>query len=169
MAYTTPAAVRLALSPDGDTSANLGTAAALDDTALNDAIAEVQAEVDARLSGRFTVPFQDGSVPAVVAQIVRDLAAYKATLTYRRNVPVPDNDPVALRNAQAFALLIALQNGQAGIVGASGEQGSTPEAVAYNIIDGDLFSLQDFSLAPARGRPSDFLLPTIPYDDSLLP
>lgn len=150
MAYAAPADVRQALAPDGSNAATLGTAASLDDGDLNDHIAEAQTEVDGKLGVRFSVPFADGSVPVLVAKVTRDIAAYLATLTYRRNTPLPDNDPVALRYARAQALLNAAALGKLDILATDNKElSSSVDATVVNILDEDqsLFSAADFSLS----------------------
>src|SRR3954463_10997354 len=129
MSYATPATVREALAPEGDTGA--ATAAALTDEQLSDAIAEAQSEVDARLA---QAPFADGSVPGVVSSITRDVAAYLATLTHRRGNPLPSDHPVALRYLRAEQLL---GQGAAGNLELGGDAGSgSSEAQVANPYEG---------------------------------
>lgn len=165
MAYATVTDVRQALAPDGASTATLGTAASLDDGDLTDHIAEAQAEIDARLSARYSVPFADGDVPSLVNKIARDIAAYLATLTYRRNTPLPEADPVALRYARALALLTGAQKGDIQLVGDDGDVGQAAEAYVVNTLgyEGSLFDLQDFSLAQAPYRGMG-LMPGGPFD-----
>lgn len=161
--YTTIAAVRQVLSPDGSTSATLGTAASLSDDEIQEAIAEGAAEIDARLTARYSVPFDP--VPAIIEKINRDLAAYMATLTYRRNTPLPDSDPVALRYARALALLTGAQKGDIQLVGEDGDVGQAAEAYVVNTLgyEGSLFTLEDFSLAQAPFRGLG-IMPGGPFD-----
>lgn len=137
MAYATPATVREALAPEGD---NAGTAAALSDGQLNDAITEATSEIDSTIPG---APFT-GTVPAVVSSIARDVAAYLASLTYRKGLELPSDHPVALRYARAEMLLAKAAKGQLDL---SGEAESlTLEVGVANAYEGDLFTLEDFGI-----------------------
>lgn len=107
-AYATPTTVRVALSPGGDPT-DVGSAASLSDSDLQDAIDEATAEVDGRIRGRYSLPFT--TVPSLVSSITRDIAGYLATLTDRRGDPIPPGDPVALRYARAQTLLNQVATG----------------------------------------------------------
>jgi phage gp36-like protein len=140
-AYTTVDDLRLALAPGG--VADPGTASALSDGELADAVGEAQSEVDARLSDR-GAPYAEGAVPALVAQITRDLAAFKATLVHRKGHPVEPNDPVRLRYDHALALLRQIGTGEVDLPGTVEE--GTSESALLNPYDGALFQLDDFAL-----------------------
>lgn len=146
MPYTSVDDLRLALSPGG--VQDKATASDLSEDELADAIGEAQAEVDARLGARYTVPYADGQVPPLVAQLTRDVAAYGATLTHRRFQPLAQDHPVRLRYDKAQALLVQLARGTATIPDAEVVASTTDVAVA-NPYEGDLFVLQDFDLGPA--------------------
>lgn len=150
--YTTIEDLRLALAPQGDQGP--ATAAALSDDELQDAIVEAGREVDARLGGRYTVPFNLDQAPPLVAQITRDLAAYSATLTHRRHHALADNHPVVLRYQAAKALLADLQTGKATLEGAgpAGEPRPSAEATVVNPYEGHLFGLEDAGIGPADRR-----------------
>ena len=151
MAYTTPTDLRNALAPlDGQ--AGGATAAEMTDPELVDAIAEAQSRVDAKLAEHYTVPFVDGSVPAIVVQLTRDIAAYFVTLTHRRSQPLADDHPVRLRYAEATAMLDALSGGDATIPGLSE---SASSAVAVQNVNGDepFFTMSDFDLAAGPWAP----------------
>jgi phage gp36-like protein len=109
VAYLTPAELRTVLNPDGDAS-DTGSAAGMSDAELNVAIADAQAEVDGKLSARTGVPLTT-PLPTLILRIVRDIAAYLATLTDRRSDPLAPADPVALRYQAAEALLAGLSSG----------------------------------------------------------
>jgi phage gp36-like protein len=51
-------------------------------------------------------------VPYVISSITINIAAYYATLSYRKNKPLQENDPVILRYNDAIADLKAIQTGQ---------------------------------------------------------
>lgn len=146
--YTTVDDLRLALSPGG--TADVGTAAALSDGELADAVAEAQQEVDARLSDR-GAPFASDAVPGLIAQITRDLAAFKATLVHRKGNPIDPNDPIRLRYAHALDLLRQIGKGEIDLPGTSDETGPGA-AVLLNPYSGDLFVMDDLGLgAPPYG------------------
>lgn len=150
--YTSPVAVRRVLSPDGDRT-DTGSAASLSDDDLEQAIAEAQAEIDARLASRYTVPFSF-PVPVVIEQATRDIAAYLGTLTFRRGDPIDANDPVQLRYNRAQALLASIQAGKTELpVGSDGPLSeATADAEVINPYDGDLFQLSDFALGAGSFR-----------------
>lgn len=143
MPYTDPTDLRLALAPAGDTGP--ATAASLTDAELADAIGEAQQEVDARLSDQYGVPFADGAVPALVAQVTRDLAAFKATLVHRRGNPLDSRDPVWLRYEHALSLLRQMGRGEVDLPGVA-DTASSGEAAVVNPYEGTLFGLSDFGL-----------------------
>lgn len=115
MAYTTPDAVRLALAPgqaDGSPSrSGTNTAADESDGVLDRVIAKTDARIDRYLRARYTVPFIDP--PGDVGDIATDLAAYEATLAYRRGQPIQVNDPAQLRYNAAMKSLDDLAAGRA--------------------------------------------------------
>lgn len=148
MAYATVEQVRLALSPDGSSDPTLGTAASLEDAQLEDAIGEAASEVDGKLAGRYTVPFDP--VPGLVTGWTRDIAAFLATLTYRRGTPLSPDDPVRLRYLRAKDMLDQASKGLVDLVGvADGTATSAAEPTVVNPYDGVLFPLDSFHLNPS--------------------
>lgn len=142
-AYAAVQDVRLALSPDG--LADAATAASLSDAELADALSEAQSEVDARLAAHYPTPFPAGQVPVIVTAATRDIAAYLATLTFRRGEPLAPGDPVALRYQRALALL---QDASRGIVELPAGPTSSPsqQVTVINAYEGTLFTLDDMAL-----------------------
>lgn len=51
-------------------------------------------------------------VPDIIQSITINIAAYYATLSYRKNKPLENNDPVVLRYNDAITELKAIQQGQ---------------------------------------------------------
>lgn len=143
--YVTPDQVRAVLAPDGE-SADGDTAAAMDDPAIQVAIAEAADEVDAALSQRYTVPFDAAAMPSLIVSVARDIAAYLASLTFRRGDPLPAGDPVQLRYARAKKILDSLANGSMTLGQSEPSQGAV---AVVNPYDENLFAAEDFSLAPA--------------------
>lgn len=110
MVYVSPENVRAVLAKSEDDYE--GTAASLSDSKISEAIASAEAEVNARLSNRYRVPFVAETVPKLVSDITRDIAAYLADLVYRGEVDhSSENEPVLLRHRRAEALLKGLADG----------------------------------------------------------
>jgi phage gp36-like protein len=147
--YTTRDEVRLALSPGGDV-ADEGSAASLSDDDLDDAVADAQAEVDARIGGnRFTA----ATVPELVQNLTRDIAAYLATLTHRRGDPIDPNDPVQKRYDRAQGILRDIQ---AGKIELTGEPDESVDAWVENVYSGDLFPMEELGIGAASRRRTPF-------------
>jgi phage gp36-like protein len=140
-AYATPTQVRAVLSRDLTVPG--GTAAELDDTAIQAAIDLAQAHVDAVLAGRYTVPWP-GTIPTIITQLTVAIGAYQADLTHRQGQEIDtEKDPAALRYMWAIDLLAKLRSGTAEIPAADVLSGVT----AVNPYSGLLFSSEDFDLA----------------------
>lgn len=129
------------------------TAASLDDAAITSHITSAEAQVNGRISGRYTVPFTDADVPKLVADITRDIAAYLCDLTFRQGTDYEsDRDPVVLRYQQAQQLLGQIATGAIDLPipdGDGGEGGGL--LVARNRYSGNLFGLSDFGLGVRDG------------------
>lgn len=148
MAYATPQTVRQALSPDGTNAP--GTAASLSDAQILDAISEATTELDGRLAARYKVPFPDPA-PALIQAVVRDIAAYLATLTYRKGNPLLPDDPVRLRYSRASSMLTDIAAGKVELpAGGITVPETGGHAAVVNPYEGDLFELRDLGLYPAR-------------------
>ncbi len=159
--YCTVTALRAVLSAQGQT--DTATAASLSDAALQAAIDDATLEVNAQLGARYDVPFDDDRegqarpVPGVVANLTRDIAAYKATLTYRRGAPLEPTDPAVLRYQMAAKLLTALMKGTATL---SLENSPAPDQAVqingqpFNLACGPLFAEHDFGMTVAVRRGS---------------
>lgn len=143
MAYASPDDVRSVLAPGRDTDAS--TAASMSDGDLQAALDDAATEIDSRLRGRVATPLDP--VPGIAKDVNRDIAAYLATLTFRRGDPLPPEDPVRLRYMRATGLLDRLAKGEIEIA-------ETPasEAAVVNSYDGELFSERSQGLvADSRG------------------
>jgi phage gp36-like protein len=140
--YATVNDVRTALAPDGDFDSP-ATAASLEDAQLTDALVEASAEVDGMVKG---APFAD--VPVVIQGIVRDVAAYLATLTHRQGNPVPNEHPVALRYKRAEALLAAAASGKLDLTQEVEEEARPGGVAVVNPYEGSLFTFEDLGLGP---------------------
>lgn len=157
--YCTPDEVRHVLAAGADEIDTAETAASLGDSALAGAIEDAQNEVDGKLAARYSgIPFVAADVPPIVKSITMNIAAYLATLTFRRTLDMTDQDPVSLRYARAEANLTAIVKGQMDLPVSP----PTPDPVVdLGIVGGvrrytgDLFSASDFDLTtrwPGRRR-----------------
>lgn len=143
MAYLDATALRNIL---GGTENLAGTAASLSDDDLTSAVDQAQAEVDGRLAVRYTTPFVDP--PQLVIDITGDIAAYVATLVYRRGEPITAGESILLRYQRAQALLAQAASGALALPAAQAVPTSDGEPTVVNPIDGDLWCPADFGLAP---------------------
>lgn len=135
-------------------SSTAGTAASsLGDAVLAAALDSAQAEVDARLAGRYQVPFFPGAVPSLVVSLTVDVAAYLATLTFRESTDLSVDDPIRLRYARAQELLRQLGSGELDLPGVT-SGGDTPatsgRATVRNPYSGRMFGLEDAGLGYDR-------------------
>lgn len=148
-AYTTPEAVRGVLTRDSDDPD--GTAATLDDPVIQAQIDAAQAEIDARLAGRYQTPFTD-TVPPLVASLTVDIAQYLANLVYRQSEDLAAEDPSVLRYQRAVQLLKDLGSGAADLPGEGGGGDVTPSgrATVRNPYEGNLFGLDTWGLGYRR-------------------
>lgn len=143
MPYLMAADLRAALAG----SENLtGTAASLADEDLDDAIRKAQAEVDAKLGIRgYTVPFT--GPPELVIDITTDIAAYLATLTYRRGEQISRDEPVSLAYTRAEQMLSQITSGAATLQAPGGTvEAASAAGVVTNPVAGDLWDAADFDL-----------------------
>lgn len=130
----------------GGTESLAGTAASLSDPDLQDAINQAQAEVDGRLSVRYSTPFADP--PELIVKITGDIAAYQATLLARRGEPILANEAVVLRYQRAQTLLAQAAAGNLALPVATAPAGPGGEPAVQNPVDGDLWAPADFDLVP---------------------
>lgn len=157
MPYSTPAMVRNAVAP-GDwladppqTPGGTGTAADMSDDQLADEIAEADTQINVALSPYYTVPVAPligGGTPHPIDYWSRNIAAYNATLTNNRNLPLDPNSPVALRYKQTLAALAGLANGTTapGIPPVNPDTGGGGAGAPLNPYEGNLFDQSDFQL-----------------------
>ncbi len=143
-AYTTSALVRGVLAKDSNTPD--GTGAEMADSQIQAEIDAAQAEVDARLAGRYTTPF--ATAPPLVGSLTTDIAAYRANLRWRQSEDLTAEDPMVLRYAAAQALLKDLASGLADLpgIGSGDGNGDSGVATTRNPYAGSMFTLRDFSL-----------------------
>lgn len=159
--YSTAEMVRSALAPgdwvefpESDPDNPTGTAADLEDVQLDDAIAEADATIDSYLGSHYVSPVgivaPATTAPHPIDYWSRNIAAYLATLTYRRGQDLAEDDPVVRRYRATMLALVAVRDGKATLPlpvnsGAGGNIGALPPINPYV---GDLFGAEDFDLAP---------------------
>lgn len=143
--YATLEDVRLALVTGGG-STDGSSAASLPDDQIIDSIREAQSMVETYVASNFT--WDRTLEPSVdpVRWLTRDVAAYLATLVYRRGKDLAATDPVALRYAHALRVLSDISTGRVTIVDPTAPTEAVGEPEAYNLYEGHLFGLSDFSL-----------------------
>lgn len=115
--YVTADEVRVVVTRSAFRQAN--TTGALPDEAIEAAIEEAQAGVDAKLRTRYTLPLAE-PVPALVKSVTRDIAAFLATLTYRQEKDIPDGDPIIRRYERAKLQLCKIVEGIVDLDGGDG-------------------------------------------------
>lgn len=150
-AYATVADVRVILARDD--SDPTGTAATLPDVKITAELVAASAEVDARLAGRYLVPF--AAAPPLVATLTRDIAAYRANLLYRQSEDLAADDPMVLRYTAAQLLLEKLASGAADLPGVGTGDGNSTAGVAHvrNQYAGQLFGPDNFGLGYGQRQP----------------
>lgn len=157
--------VRNALTPGGVAATDENqTAASMDSWQLNDAIQEAMGVVDTYLLTRYVITTADVEEmdyfvdpPAlhtvnVAARPVRgwtrDIAAYLAALTFRRNKDLPEDDPIRLRYTMVVGLLTDIRDRTSDLPGFPTTEADDQGAYVQNLYDGTMFTPQDFKLAP---------------------
>lgn len=163
MSYSTPELVRRALVPSSDGSlpdSPSHTAADLSNDQLTDAIAEADAMIDSYVGRYYTTPVASvgDNVPHPIDYWSRNIAAYNATLTFRGSQDFTDTDPIARRY---LATVDALKSVSAGTTNLNLPLNVTDSAVAgvgsaINPYVGDLWTTDDFDLAPPWGNAAAF-------------
>lgn len=169
--YSSVLDVRMALTP-GAGSTDTETAASLSDGQLADAIREADGIIKTYLSRYYTIsefeqeqasltnPQQTVTVEAAAYPVrgwSRDIAAYLATMTFRKHKDISEDDPVRLRYGLAMANLdlvrkreITLDPGDFPPVGSEGSQSGV---FVENTYEGKLFGPEDFGLYPEGVSP----------------
>lgn len=161
MPYSTPAMVRNAVAP-GDwaavppqTPGGTGTAADMSDQQLSDEIAEADTQIDVALAPYYLTPVApvEGLVPHPIDYWSRNIAAYNATLTNNRNLPVDPNSPVALRYMQTMTAMKGLANGSTVLEIPSLNPDTTGGGAGapLNPYEGTMFFPSDFDLIERAG------------------
>lgn len=151
--YSTPQDVRTALTPGGQQS-DLSTGASLADEQINDAIAQADTIIDSYLGLLYVIPTSEvpveGSEPPTTVTVApfpvryfsRDIAAWLATLTFKRNQDIPPDDPIRLRYNMTMNLLQRYSDGTAVLPNppfTAPGGGADSDVGVYNLYDTALF------------------------------
>ena len=158
--------VRLALTPSAD-AASAETASSLPDWQIEDAILEAEGVINTYVLARYTIPTgevteSNQGTPPILSQVVvapqpvrgwtRDVAAFLATLTFRKHKDLPEDDPVRLRYAMVLKMLEDIRDFKSTLPGGAfppsdvdDDQGVHVE----NLYTGKLFGPEDFGLGYA--------------------
>lgn len=100
-----------------DTTRLNNTTGALSDDQITLNILNAQAQINGKLRGRYAVPFDDPA-PELVHFIALDIASYLATLNYRQEKDIPDDDPAVRRYERACTMLCKIADGEMELDGA---------------------------------------------------
>lgn len=161
--------VRLALTPSADAE-NKETAANLPDWQIEDAILEAEGVVNTHVLARYTIPVVevtenvDGTdetfvvAPSPIRGWARDIAAFLATLTFRKNKDLGKDDPIRLRFMWVMQMLTDIRDGKMNLPGGvfppATDANATEGVFVENLYTGTLFGPEDFGLgygAPYSG------------------
>lgn len=154
--YCSPIDVRNALTP-GATSTDPSTGAGLSDEQIDDAIRQADSRINGYLPSDYIVPTETLENTLIVSTPPfrywsRDIAAYLATLTYRRSKDLSQDDPVRLRYQDTMLELGLVAKGVFELPPSSGsEDVASGDVFVYNQYQGQLFGPKDFALAPVDG------------------
>lgn len=150
--YSTVTDVKNVLGGD----AASGTAATLSNTVLLDAIYQADSMIRSYIGYRYQIPFEhidqdDNPLTTVAAEPVRwwsrDIAAFLATLTYKRNQDVTPDDPVRLRLNMALQQMVAVRDSKTHLAFPPAQvQSADPAVTVINLYVGSLFGPSDFDL-----------------------
>lgn len=153
VAYATPAQVRAVLARDSTVPG--GTAAELGDEPIQAAIDLAQAVVDARLAGRYSVPWT-APVPPIIVSLTIAMASYQADLTHRQGQQIEASDPSSLRQKWAENFLSLLSTGNADVPQPEVTTDTPSGMTTVNPYYGTLFGTDEFDLS-TEGSRSDLL------------
>lgn len=155
--YCTVFDVRNALTP-GAAASDATTAASLGDAQITDAINEADSRINSYLPGDYSVSattIQQGDPPqafSVAPDLIRfwsrDIAAYLATLTYKKHMNVPEDDPVRLRYEMVMETLRLVRDGKINLPADADATDDLGDVFVYNQYTGNLFGADDFLLGP---------------------
>ena len=152
--YCTIKDVRYALTPDGDKT-DKSTAASLPDAQIEDAINEAEDTIRAFIASRYKIVIaevEDGNeyvsvAPKPLRGWCRDLAAFLAALTFRRNKDLGEDDPIRLRWAMVMGFLKDVRDGKMDLDLPGPDDDTDSQGVhVENLYQGKLFGMEDVGL-----------------------
>lgn len=170
--YCTVRDVRAALTPGADASPEQkDTAAGLADWQIEDAILEAEGTLLAYIATRYVIttdeveeedPDNPGDfwvstvAPSPIRGWTRNIAAFLAALTFRKNKDLGEDDPIRLRYRHTMTMLEAVRDRKMDLPlgGASADdQGVHVE----NLYEGHLFDMVDVGLAQEGYSPQVYI------------
>lgn len=177
--YCTVRDVRNALTPnasEGSDTEYPETAASLPDWQIEDAIHEAMTVVDMHVLPRYKIgeveaQYKDLNTDDPPVEVIttaqvakapirwwtRSVAAYYATLTFRKNKDLTEDDPVRLRYAAVMLNLAQIRDGRLDLPGFDPADGTaTGEVAVVNTYEGKLWGPEDFNLTPEGHNPQIF-------------
>lgn len=162
--YSSVDDVRNALAPGGSAS-DTGTAAAVEDNQIQDAIAEADGIISVHIASRYEIPLDMTATPPGVVAVSpvrwwsRTIAAYLITLTYKRGKDVPEDEPARLRYDEVMKMLEGISKGDISLPFPASPDLPTNvsgDVFIFNMYEGNLFAPADFRLGhsyPIDGWP----------------
>lgn len=172
MAYSLPDDIRNVLAPGvfppepPDPAPKTNTAADLSDEQLQVAIDQAGQTIDAYIGNYYATPVAATEAdPAVYPEPIKtwsvNIAAYLATLTYRRSKDLSQQDPVALRYGLTMQQLNGVNSGKLTlpIPPNTGDSATSAVGRPVNSYSGNLFDARDFDLRPGGSWPWEPPLP----------
>jgi hypothetical protein len=154
----------MALTPSAFADDDDNTAAELPDWQIEDAILEAEGSIDAVLKSRYTIttyeleeenPENPGEIwvttvaPPPVRGWTRDIAAFLAALTFRKNADLGEDDPIRLRFTMVRNFLNDIRDNRLSLNLPNLETPIPGQGVhVENLYDEELFHMEDVGLPP---------------------
>jgi phage gp36-like protein len=114
----------------------------LTDAQISGDIANADAQIDAALGDRYTVPFPT-PIPSLINMLSVDIAAYLGDLRFRGNKEFASElNPFYLRYQRATQMLTALESGTSSVPGVTPPGVSVGDGGVFNPYDGHLMRTQ---------------------------
>lgn len=135
---------------DNGGSNDVSSAAALGDAQIQESIDNASGQVDGALLVRYVLPLP-APVPQLVVSLTTDIAAYLATMAWRRGKLMPPRSPPQLRYDRATAILAQVAAGTISLPAASSQSSG---AVAFQT-GADFFRLGPNWLPPPWYGPEE--------------
>lgn len=165
--------VRLALTPRADSTNTVETAAGLPDWQIEDAIAEAEGVVDSFIATRYTITTVEVEetdpenplttwvwvvAPSPLRGWTRDIAAFLAALTFRKNKDLGEDDPIRLRYNHVMMMLKDVRDRKMDLTLPAADGGDDQGVHVENLYDGKMFEFEDVGLG-YEGRSAQYYAP----------